>query len=153
MYNHAGAEYQCPFCAFVAGVETEYNKLSDIVYQDDDVCAFVSPKWWVNNPGNVLLIPKKHIEHVYDMDDELLAKIHIVSKRVALAMKESYGCDGTMFRQHNEPAGSQEVFHYHLHVFPRWNGDDFYQNLESSRYVSDVERLPYTQKLQEALKV
>lgn len=38
-------------------------------------------------------------------------------------MKAAYGCDGVSTRQHNEPAGDQDVWHYHLHVVPRWHGD------------------------------
>lgn len=152
MYNHRPIGYACPFCSFVAGEDSEYNTRADIVYQDSWVLAYVSPKWWANNPGNVIIIPKKHIEHLYDMDDETLARVHIASKLIAIAMKHAYGCDGTLLRQHNEPAGSQEIFHYHLHLFPRWTGDAFYQNLERHRYVDALERQPFADKLRDALE-
>ena len=63
------------------------------------------------------------------------------------AMKETYGCDGTSLRQHNEPAGNQVIFHFHLHVFPRWEGDNLYANHENNRSVSVDERAPYAEKL------
>jgi len=100
----------------------------------------------VNNPGNVLVIPKRHVENVYDISDELLGSVQALGKKIAIALKDAYGCDETSFRQHNEPAGNQEVWHYHLHVFPRWKGDALYANHENSRYVDAEERLVYAQK-------
>jgi len=41
-------------------------------------------------------------------------------------MKQAWKCDGVSTRQHNEPAGNQDVWHYHMHVFPRWDNDDLY---------------------------
>ncbi len=152
MYTHAPSDYQCPFCTLSQGGETELNKQGDIVFENEDVLAFVSPKWWVNNPGNVMVIPKEHIENVYDISDELLSTIHIVGKGVAIAMKETYRCDGISFRQHNEPSGGQDVWHFHLHVFPRWKDDDLYLNHKNTRYVSAEERAPYAEKLRESLQ-
>jgi histidine triad (HIT) family protein len=98
-----------------------------------------------------VVIPKEHVENVYDISEELLGGIYSVGKNVALAMKEGYGCDGTSFRQHNEPAGNQDVWHFHLHVFPRWVGDSLYVNHENTRYASVAERLPYAEKLRQHL--
>ncbi|MDD5438510.1 MAG: HIT domain-containing protein [Patescibacteria group bacterium] len=152
MYNHEPKGYVCPFCRFVEGHESDYNKITDIIYQDESTFAYISPKWWINNPGNVIIIPKTHVEHIYDIGDELLAKIYCTGKKIAIAMKKSYGCDGTLFRQHNEPSGNQEMYHFHLHLFPRWEEDRFYQNLENCRYVTASERLPFAEKLRLALQ-
>jgi histidine triad (HIT) family protein len=146
MYNHEPDGYECFFCALAQGKETELNKQSDIIFNNGRVLALVSPRWWLNNPGNVLVIPRGHFENIYDIPDEVLAEVQQVGKKVALAMKESYGCDGVSFRQQNEPAGSQEAWHYHLHVFPRWSGDDLYINDNDSRYVTQEERQPYVEK-------
>ncbi|MCA9359994.1 HIT family protein [Candidatus Kaiserbacteria bacterium] len=149
MYNHEPANYECPLCIVSSGGETEYNKQSDIVFENDDVLAFVSPKWWVNNPGNIMVIPKEHVENIYDISDELLAKVQVVGKKVALAMKEVYRCDATSFRQHNEPVGNQDVWHYHLHVFPRWEGDDLYINHKNKSFVEAEKREVYAKKIRE----
>jgi len=53
MFNHEPEGYQCPFCNLRKGNETEYNSKRDIILDEEDVLAFISPKWWVNNPGNV----------------------------------------------------------------------------------------------------
>ena len=120
----APLEHHCPFCHFAQGGETSTNTCGDIVYQDDEVMAFVSPKWWPNNPGNLIVIPRNHVENLYGMPDALLAKIVMVAKRLAVAMKTVYQCDGTSLRQHNEPGGDQDVFHFHLHLLPRYVDDD-----------------------------
>ena len=78
-----------------------------------------------NNPGHVLVIPNAHYENIYDLPVALGADIHACAKEIAFAMKAVYHCDGVSLRQHNEPAGGQDVWHYHLHVFPRYVGDNF----------------------------
>jgi histidine triad (HIT) family protein len=152
VYNHEPKDYQCPFCKLVTGIEDEINKKVFIVYEDDHTLAYIAPKWWVNNPGNVLVVPKKHVENIYDIKDELLAKVYQTAKKVALAIKETYPSDGTSMRQHNEPAGNQDVWHLHVHIFPRYKNDDLYKNHYQQEWVSDEKRLPYAEKLKNYFK-
>ena len=151
MYNNEPSAYECPLCMVAQGKETPYNKRNDVVYENGKVIAFISPKWWVNNPGNVLVVPKHHVENIYDIPDDLLAEVQIIGKRIALAIKETYGCDGVSFRQHNEPGGGQDVWHFHLHVFPRWKDDELYQNHNNKRYVEEKYRSPYAEILRNFL--
>jgi len=152
MFNHAPSDYICPFCEFVAGRETPYKQLDDIVYENDFVMAFVSPKWWPNNPGNVIIIPKKHVENLYDIPEEELMEITKASKKIGIAMREIYGCTGISTRQHNEPDGGQDVWHFHLHVLPRHKDDRLYQNHDQSTFVEPEARAPYAKKLREYLR-
>lgn len=152
MHNHEPEGYQCPLCIFAQGGETEYNKRNDVVYENDDILAFISPKWWPKNPGNVMVVPKQHAENIYDIDEWLLSEVYRVGKHIAHAMKESYGCDGISFRQHNEPAGGQDLWHFHLHVFPRWKNDELYARHAEHQFVTKEERALYTEKLKERLK-
>jgi histidine triad (HIT) family protein len=85
MPSHAPADYRCPFCRIARGE--------------------VMPR----NAGNALIVPRGHYENIYEMPDDLLAQVIVTAKRIAVAMKTAYGCDGTSLRQHNEPAGSQEM--------------------------------------------
>lgn len=147
MYNHEPKDYICPLCQIAKGKETDINKRTDIIFEDDSVVAYMAPKWWVHNPGHVLVIPKLHTENIYDIPDDTLSKVYSLGKKIALAMKEFYECDGTSFRQHNEPAGNQDVWHFHLHVFPRWKNDHLYINHANKRYTSPEERVPYAEKL------
>lgn len=89
--------------------------------------AFVASHWWPSNPGHVLVIPNVHIENIYEFPPELGADLMATTRRVALAMKAAFGCEGISTRQHNEPAGNQDVWHFHQHVFPRWAGDRLYE--------------------------
>jgi histidine triad (HIT) family protein len=153
MYNHAPDGYICPFCYLAKGVDdvSQDSKQADIVYQNKDVTAFVSASWWPNNPGHVIIIPNNHYENLYDIPDDVLANIHIFSKKIAHAMKATYKCEGVSIRQHNEPAGNQDTWHYHLQVFPRYEGDELYLRHKEKRKVEPKERLPFVEKLKIAL--
>lgn len=152
MFNHEPKNYECPFCNLLAGRETEYNSKRDVIFENDDVLAFISPKWWVNNPGNVIVVPKLHVENIYDISDDLLSKVQIVAKQISVAMKKVYKCDGVSLRQHNEHAGNQDAWHYHLHIFPRWENDDLYLNHKNKKFVPVEEREVYAKKLIEYFK-
>jgi histidine triad (HIT) family protein len=151
LHSHQPEDYACPFCQTVRGIEREdpWTKRSDVILQTETVTAFISPRWWPNNPGNVLVVPNEHYENIYSIPDELLYQVQSVGKRIAIAMKEGYHCDGTSFRQHNEPAGNQEVWHYHLHVFPRYPDDALYRS--KGRITSPEERKPYAETLRRRL--
>lgn len=127
------------------------NAPEDIVHADDALLAFVSPRTWPHTAGNVLIVPRAHYENLYDMPDDLLAQVIVLAKRIAIAMKNAYGCEGTSLRQHNEPAGNQDVWHFHLHVFPRWEGDRLYQRTDETREVGAEERGRYAAQLRAAL--
>jgi len=152
MNSHQPEDYLCPFCDWLEGHETELKQNSDIVYQDHVATAFIAPKWWVNNPGHVIVIPNAHFENIYDMPDSLLGDVYSASKRVAIAIREAYDCTGTSLRQHNEPDGNQDVWHFHVHVFPRYKNDDLYKNHGQKKYVSPNERKVYADKLRPYLK-
>ena|SRR5436190_15252461 len=152
MYNHAPEGYVCPFCLVAQGLDGEgvLTRQQDIVYRDRLLTAFIASHFWDNNKGHVIIIPNEHFENIYDLPDELGASIHSLARRVALALKECYGCEGTSTRQHNEPGANQEVLHYHLHVFPRYHNDNLY--LTQRRATTPEERLPYAMKVRHALE-
>ena len=152
MYNHAPEDYVCPFCLVAQRLESAnfYTVQKDVIYRDSMVTAFIASHFWDNNKGHVIVIPNEHFENIYDLPDELGAHIHRTARRVALALKERYGCDGTSTRQHNEPGGNQDVWHYHLHVFPRYEGDNLY--MTQRRPTSPDERAPYAKKLRRYFK-
>jgi histidine triad (HIT) family protein len=151
MISHAPDGYVCPFCVFVSGGSEEltWNRAADLVLRNDAVTAFVSPEWWPNNPGHVIVIPNDHYENLYDLPTNVGTRIHEASRDVALAMKDVYGCAGTSTRQHNEPAGYQEVWHYHLHVFPRFPGDELYFTRKSR--VDEARRAEHAKRLRDRL--
>ncbi len=147
MYNHQPPDYQCPFCKIAQGGEDNHTNQNDIVYRNESVTAFISPKWWAENPGHVIVIPNTHFENIYDTPDDALSEIYRIVKQIALAMKQEYKCDGVSTRQHNEPSGNQDVWHFHAHVFPRYPNDHLYLNHEKTEFVDAVSRLKFADML------
>ncbi len=149
-YRHAPEGYDCPFCRLVRDEHTSAGTgPADIVLADEWVTAFLSLHWRATNPGHVLVVPNAHHENLYEMPDEFGAPLLGAMRRVALAMKVAYGCDGVSIAQNNEPDGNQDVWHYHVHVFPRYAGDDLFRS--RFRLTTATERAPYAEKLRAAL--
>ena len=73
--------------------------------------------------GNCLVVPRSHYENVFDIPDKLGGDFFRATRRLAHAMRDAFGCEGISTRQHNGPAGDQDVWHFHLHVFPRYPDD------------------------------
>jgi len=147
MYNHEPKDYICPFCLLVHGVENEnvISNQEDIIYRDEYVTAFIGAEWWRNNKGHVMIIPNKHFENIYELPNEFSSKIHELERAVAIALKEVYKCEGVSSRQHNEPSGNQVVWHYHLHVFPRYKDDNLY--FMKGERTDPKERAEYAKRL------
>ena len=106
----------CIFCKIANG-EIPSKK----VHEDNDVMAFldINPA----NPGHVLVVPKKHFENIYDIDDATLSKtIHVV-KNISKNMKEKLNPDGLNVLQNNGKHAGQLVNHIHFHIIPRFNND------------------------------
>ena len=73
--------------------------------------------------GHALILPKEHYKNLYDLPEETAAEAIKVAKKVALTMKDKLGCDGVNIVQNNEEAAGQTVFHFHMHVIPRYKED------------------------------
>jgi histidine triad (HIT) family protein len=99
----------CIFCRIVAGRAPAY-----VVAEDDATIVFLSLE---NHP---LVVPKAHVPDIFALDGDLGAAIVRQAIRVARAMRAGLGCDGVYLGQANGAAAGQEVFHFHLHVYPRW---------------------------------
>lgn len=146
--RHAPPGYECPFCLYASGGSNEYVTQAEVVQRTEKTLTFISPKWWPNNPGHVLVMPIRHFESLYDLPDSLAAPLLTATRQAALAMKHAYRCAGTSVRQHNEPAGNQDVWHYHQHVFPRYASDTLYES--DGRLVSQDEMRTFAVRLREA---
>jgi len=135
----------------VQNIKCDHNQLqqSDIVHKNEAVTAFMATRRFPNNQGHVLLIPNQHFENIYDLPDEIGAQIHALTRKIALAMKTVYRCDGILIRQQNEPAGGQHIWHYHLHVIPRYANDDF--DFSQKESFPTRERAIYAQMLRNGI--
>lgn len=151
MYSHAPKDYVCPFCLLLQGIKNDhvYSVINDIIYRNSVVTAFISSHQWPNNHGNVIIIPNQHFENIYDFPANYAVEVQRVAKRIAGGMKSVYACDGVSTRQHNEPAGNQDVWHYHVHVTPRYRDDRFYTT--HAELMPENERAKHAESLRSAL--
>lgn len=133
---HEPEGYECPFCRIAAG-----HQARRVVHRTDDVMVLVNIKWWPNNPGGLLVVPVEHHENVYELPPALGTPLQRAIRDAALALKSAFGCDGVSTRQHNEPAGNQDVWHHHTHVFPRYHGDDLYRSRGAMVPTEEVDRM------------
>jgi histidine triad (HIT) family protein len=152
MQSHEPTGYVCPICAVVAGEDTALNVQTDVVYRDGETTAFVCPKWWEAAPAHILVVPNDHHENVYVVPDAALAAVYRTAKRVAAGIRSTYDCEGTSMRQHNEPGGGQDAWHFHVHVFPRNADDRLYERNAETRFSTAEERAPYAARLREMLR-
>ncbi len=109
----------CVFCGIVAGTLP-----SSPLVDTPTVLAFmdIDPV----TPGHALVIPKRHLPDLADLDDELAGEMVAVARRLAAALRRSdLRCDGVNLFYADGEAAFQEVFHSHLHVFPRYADDGF----------------------------
>ena len=94
---------------------------SATLYEDEDFRVILDL-----NPaakGHALILPKQHAANLFELPEEVAAKAMKVAKKVGTVLAEGLSCDGLNVLQNNgEPAG-QTVFHFHMHLIPRWQGD------------------------------
>ena len=106
----------CIFCKLASG-----EIPSATIYEDADfrVILDLSPA----SKGHALIIPKEHYRNLYDLDDELAAKALVLAKKMICKMKDILGCDGYNIVQNNGEVAGQTVFHFHMHLIPRYKND------------------------------
>lgn len=149
MFNHANQDYKCPICLAINGIGNEDTMInqSDIFFKDEHILGIINSKYVENNPGHIILVPREHIENIYDLPDEIGAHIFKLSRIFSIALKEIRKCNGITIRQNNEPASNQHAFHYHLHIFPRFEGDDFEKLSQTANILEPIERKKYADDL------
>lgn len=152
--SHAPSGYKCPICAGLArpgGPDTMIVD-TDFVYRDEHVSAIINTFFWGKNPGHVIIVPNEHHESIYTLPPELGHRVFDVAQLVARAMKSAYHCDGITSRQNNEPAADQHAFHFHFHVVPRFEGDDYNRLKPKNIWTADpADRAKYAAKLRESI--
>ena len=135
---------ECLFCKIAKG-EVPSKK----VYEDENAIAFldINPA----NRGHCLVVPKKHSENIYDIDDNTLEKVIIIAKNLSKLIKEKLECNGVNLVQNNERHAGQIVNHFHIHIIPRYENDNVvitYQRVQ----LSDADFEDVRKKLSETKK-
>lgn len=94
------------------------------VYEDEHVLAFIDISQ--TTKGHTLVIPKKHVENVYGLDEETASNLFKVIPKIARAIKDEFQPEGLNIVNNNGKKAGQAVFHYHIHLVPRYGeGDGF----------------------------
>lgn len=134
---------ECIFCAIVEG-----KIPSAKVFEDEHVFAFmdIAPA----NPGHLLIIPKQHYRNIFDMPAKIGSRVMEAAIPLASAINDALSPDGLNLFQSNEPAAFQTVFHFHLHLIPRWEEDPLRLPWKPSE--GDIEEITnIAAKIQQAL--
>ena len=103
----------CIFCKLANGVFP-----TNSIYEDEDFSVILdaSPA----TKGHALILPKEHYDNVYEMPDALLEKTIKLAKKIIQKETDVLGCDGYNIVQNNGEAAGQTVFHFHMHLIPRY---------------------------------
>lgn len=106
----------CVFCRIIRG---ELD--SATIYEDESTLAFMNLRQ--SNEGHVLVVPRRHFEQIYDLDEDTASALASTVCKVARAVRRVYAPEGLSIWQSNGPAAYQEVPHVHWHVLPRYKDD------------------------------
>ena len=106
----------CIFCKIIRGEIPCYK-----IYEDEDVFAFLDIAGDID--GHTLVIPKKHYKNILDCDFETLSKVMGVTKVISEHYVKDCGYDGVNIMNASEQVAGQSVFHFHVHIIPRFEGD------------------------------
>ncbi|MFC5464721.1 HIT family protein [Lederbergia graminis] len=115
----------CIFCKIING-----ELPSAKVFENDDVVAFLDISQITK--GHTLVIPKVHNENIFDLQPEIAAKLFEVVPTIANALKAAYNPKGINLLNNNGSFAGQEVFHYHMHIIPRYDENDGF----GAKYIS-----------------
>lgn len=106
----------CIFCKIAAGEIS-----SKTLYEDEEfrVVLDLGPA----TKGHALILPKDHYRNLFELPEEQAGKAMILAKKMALQMQKKLHCDGFNLVQNNEEVAGQTIFHFHMHLIPRYQGD------------------------------
>ncbi len=116
-------EDNCIFCKIANG-----DISSKTLYEDDmfRVILDINPA----AKGHALILPKKHFADIYELDQDTAGEVFVLAKRMAAVMKEALGCEGMNILQNNGEIAGQTVFHFHIHLIPRYKEDEIGFHME-----------------------
>lgn len=128
----------CIFCKLANGVIPARS-----IYEDDNfkVILDAAPA----TRGHALILPKEHAANLYELPDETAAKAFVLAKKLAVDMTKRLSCDGFNVVQNNGEIAGQTVFHFHIHLIPRYKDDQ--QNLTWEQHTYDDATMDEIEKI------
>ena len=112
-----------------------------VVYEDEHVLAFLDISQ--TTKGHTLVIPKKHLVDIFEMEASLMEQVYSVVPKIASALKATFGCSGLNIVNNNGESAGQTVFHYHVHLIPRYGQDKFGIIFANNMSDYDAEKLAF----------
>ena len=106
----------CIFCKLANGIFD-----TNVIYEDDDFTVILDAA--PATMGHSLILPKEHYANIYELDEEIAGKAFKLAKKLASKMTDKLGCDGFNVVQNNGESAGQTVFHFHMHLIPRYKND------------------------------
>ncbi|MCI9546422.1 MAG: HIT family protein [Lachnospiraceae bacterium] len=121
----------CIFCKIANGEIS-----SATLYEDEDfrVILDLNPA----SKGHALILPKNHADNLYALPEEAASKVLVLAKNMALKMKKTLNCDGLNLVQNNGEIAGQTVFHFHMHLIPRYEGDNVKVGWKPGKLTDEV---------------
>ncbi len=128
----------CIFCKIAAG-----QIPSATIYEDNNFRVFLDI-----NPatkGHCLIVPKEHFDNIYELDAETAGRLFSLATMIARALKKALNCDGLNIVQNNGLVAGQTVFHFHMHLVPRYENDGL--SLLEEQDPGDMDEIETLRKL------
>lgn len=107
----------CLFCKIASG---EFE--SATIFDNHEFRVILDK--FPSGKAHTLIMPKEHVENIYDLDADTAGKLFALATEIARAIKNITGCDGLNILQNNGSVAGQTVMHFHLHLIPRFEGDE-----------------------------
>ncbi|KND48578.1 MAG: Histidine triad (HIT) protein [Parcubacteria bacterium C7867-005] len=108
----------CIFCKII-----NREILASVVYEDCETLAFADTT--PVNLGHTLVVPKKHSTNIFDTESDNMSKMILVAQKISVALKSALSADGVNIHMNNGKEAGQIIFHSHIHIIPRFEGDGF----------------------------
>jgi len=109
---------ECSFCKIIKGEIPSYR-----IYENKYIYVFAPTKETIIGKGHMLVIPKKHFKDIYDIDEIYLCELFKTIKYIAHKLKKRIKATGLNILHASGKSGQQSVFHFHIHLIPRFKGD------------------------------
>ena len=122
----------CIFCKIATG-----DISARMIYENDEFCVFLDQ--YPASPGHTLVIPKAHYANIFEMPSELVGRLYELVQRVATSLRHSLDTPHVNILQNNGSLAGQTVFHYHVHIIPRYEGDGVTMKWSSSSPPTETE--------------
>lgn len=106
----------CIFCKIIN------NSIPSYTIYEDELFKVILDRF-PSTLGHILILPKNHTANIFELEDEYASKLLVLAKKISIALKESLNIEGLNLLQNNGELAGQTIFHFHMHLIPRYKND------------------------------